>query len=206
MFSRPDDEESRPFVTKDEAIIYPKSHSRSYVIIGLTMSILFVLASFAYISVNKNIIETLSMSKQLEKSREVFLFGDSLVGVPDAEFGMSDSIQKTLQHQYPDYDTEVNTYWGNGFKVKTLLDSVDREVIIRDGRPAPDAVIVLFDSDAADVKETDKNKVELRLAYTNNLRKLLNRLTSSVSKVALSGPILRGELRDGSNVQDSEVR
>lgn len=83
-----------------------------------------------------------------------------------------------------------------------------RDVISREnGEGLPDAVIVLFDSDAVDehLEHTGASAEQSRVEYKSNLITLMTKLTSEVPNVALSGPILKGELPRGSNSFDREL-
>ena len=196
------DEEGQSFIGKEEVTV-SKGNRLAYTILALTTTVILLVASYAYISVNQRAFESLNFSQK--GTREVFLFGDSLIGVPDTEYHMDEKIQKRLNRKYEHQEVTVNSWWANGAKVHELLKVVDKEVLDRRDLPAPDAVIVLFDSDAADVKEYTYDRSKIRELYADNLRKLLTKLTAAVPYVALSGPILKGERPDGKNPDDSQL-
>jgi len=79
----------------------------------------------------------------------------------------------------------VTSSGGGGRCVADLLKIVDSDVLSRRGDdgplPPPDAVIVLFDSDAADVFERDQAE-QLRDIYWDNLSILLEKLTEEISE------------------------
>ena len=196
------DEECQSFLVKEEVTV-SKGNRLAYTILALTTTLILLVASYAYISVNQATIKSLNFSQK--GTREVFLFGDSLIGVPDTEYHMDDKIQKRLNREYEHQEVTVNSWWAGGAKVHELLKVVDKEVLDRRDLPAPDAIIVLFDSDAADVKEFNYDRSEIRGFYADNLRALLKKLTAAIPHVALSGPILKGEYPDGKNPDDSQL-
>lgn len=137
--------------------------------------------------------------------KEIMLFGDSLIGVPDTEYHMGESLEKDIEKAHPDYDTVISISFGNGNTASDLYSRVDEDVLNRKSTPnPPNAVIILFDSDAADVEEGD-NADKVRSRYAEKLDALLSKVKDKVKYVALSGPILDGEEKEGNNEQDGKL-
>lgn len=109
----------------------------TYNAIGFTIWLLLVSATIvAYSSTTKD-----SFSKLIEKPhgpmrhaplvsrgnrREILLFGDSLIGVPNIDFHMGDEIQKALQMEHPNFDISVTVSAISGNGINDLLGRVDR--------------------------------------------------------------------------------
>lgn len=137
--------------------------------------------------------------------REIMLFGDSLVGVPDEKYNMGEELEKDVEKKKKEFDVTISVSSEGGNKAQDLYNRVDSDVIHRhDKASPPNAVIVLFDSDAADVDEGDKADV-IRESYEEKLDALLGKLTAKVRYVALSGPILDGERKEGDNEKDDQL-
>lgn len=137
--------------------------------------------------------------------REIMLFGDSLVGVSNEKYDMGKELEKDVKLKKSDFDITIAISAESGDKARDLYVRVEEDVIHRKSKEsAPDAIIVLFDSDAADVWEGDKS-VEIRQDYEDKLDGLVSKLTDAIDYVALSGPILDGEKKDGLNEKDSQL-
>jgi hypothetical protein len=108
-------------------------------VIGFTIWLLFISATLAYSAATKS--GRISFLEQPKSHREVMLFGDSLIGVPNFNFHMGDSIEKSLRKSHPDYDVHVSISADNGNCVKDLLDRVDRYFFLYDikNTSVPDA-------------------------------------------------------------------
>merc|ERR1711998_188478 len=129
------------------------------------------------------------------------LFGDSLVGVSESKYRIGEDIAKELENKHSEYEVYVSTSGENGNCAKDLLKRVDKDVINRSGEDhAPDAVIILFDSDAADVESADEESTQKM--YKATLSELVEKVKHNVDYVALAGPILFGELKKGRNERD----
>jgi len=70
--------------------------------------------------------------------------------------------------------------------------------------PPAQAVIIYFDSDAADVDESKFDLNDLRARYVWNLTEVVKTISKNVPLVALSGPTLCGELPRGTNGDDAK--
>lgn len=176
-------------------------------VLSLTIGLLLLAGSLAYLSIGRTAEYTTFYSSK--PVREIMLFGDSLVGVPEVKYDISDHLEKGIEKKEKNFDVTVSTSGENGNTVSDLLKRVDSDVLSRksyggDSLPVPDAVIVLFDSDAADVDEGSK-PAKIREAYKEKLITLLDKLTAKIDYVALSGPILMGELPEGENPRDEQM-
>ena len=138
---------------------------------------------------------TLLSSDSHKTEKEIMLFGDSLIGVPASQFDMGIKLESDLEEAEPDYDTVISVSFGNGNTVFELYDRVEDDVLDRnDYDEPPDAVVMLYDTDAAD--EPDGGKDSYKSSYKHKLSSLLSKLKAKVSYVALAGPILKGEYKE----------
>lgn len=138
-------------------------------------------------------------------TKEIMLFGDSLIGVPATEYKMGEMLEADIEKAKPDYDAAISISFGNGDTAKDLYSRVDEDVLNRKDHPhVPNAIIVLFDTDAADVNEEGQSEV-FRKQYENKLDALMTKLVDKIEYVALAGPILKGEKKEGENVEDNKL-
>lgn len=134
-------------------------------------------------------------------TREIMLFGDSFIGVPDTEYKMGEQLEFDVEKAKPDYDAVISISFGNGDTAKDLYSRVDEDVINRKDHPnPPDALIVLFDTDATEVNEEGQSDV-FKEQYENKLDELMTKLVGKVKYVALAGPILK----EGGNAEDKKL-
>jgi hypothetical protein len=191
--------------------------------------ILLISSVFAYVSITKN--STFSNLFESKPTKEVVLFGDSLIGVPNHLYDLAPELEKMIEKQRPRTDMIITASAANGNTVTDLLKRVDKDVLERPNKtPPPDGVIVLFDSDACNDLDANDDAAVLT-EYKGNLERLINKLQSKISNfkpfflnfklnsdslnnihnfkisdyVALSGPILMGELPEGKNRKDAVV-
>ena len=166
------------------------------------LALLMILGSLAYSARNarKGVVHTFSLLTSTENEgrkveKEIMLFGDSLIGVPTHEYQMGEKLESDLESANPDYDTVISVSFGNGNTAFELYDRVDEDVLSRDDFDAPPkAVVILFDTDAAD--EPDGGKDEYKENYKEKLSALLQKLKAKIDYVALAGPILKGEYKE----------
>ena len=184
-------------------------HGVSFVgIIGVATAVCLVFfGSYMYISTSEDANSPTAKKYSEEKimEKEIMLFGDSLVGVPDTEYHMGEGLEKDIEKVHPEYDTVISISFGNGNTASDLYSRVDEDVLNRKSTPnPPQAVIILFDSDAADVDEGE-NADDIRSRYAEKLDALLGKVRARVDYVALSGPILDGEKKEGENEKDDKL-
>lgn len=164
------------------------------------IALFLIVGSLAYSTRSAEVPSTFSLlsSDEVEEhkvQKEVMLFGDSLIGVPTHEYDMGEKLEKELEDAESDYDTVISVSFGNGNTAFELYDRVEDDVLNRDDvDEPPDAVVMLFDTDAAD--EPDGGKDEYKEKYKKKLSSLLQKLKAKVKYVALAGPILKGEYKD----------
>jgi len=150
------------------------------------------------------------------KSFDIVLFGDSLVCNTDNDYGLCSNLAKRLRAARSGFDVYVTCHASGGRKANNLRLRVSKEVLQRpagilglaQGRlhlPPPKAVIVYFDSDAANVNESLFNVTDLRSRYIWNLTQVASALTKEIPRVAHGGPTLCCEVTPrGSNVDDQK--
>merc|ERR1711871_122006 len=131
---------------------------------------------------------------EVKPSREIMLFGDSLVGVSEDKYHIAEHLEDNLEDSHSDFEITVSTSASNGNCARDLLKRVEADVLNRPGENPPDGVVILFDSDAADVDTAER--------YKKTLSSLIGKITKKVDYVALAGPILDGELKEGRNEKD----
>jgi len=137
-----------------------------------------------YLPIKSRLFHSTQLSSIPKPQREIMLFGDSLIGVSEREFGISDQLERDIMKKEKKFEVIVKTSGVGGNKAADLLRRVDSDVLSRrddDGGslPPPDAVIVLFDSDAADVDEGN-NAEWLRQRYRQKMNFLLEKLTAKI--------------------------
>ena len=139
---------------------------------------------FAYISKPDFLphISNSNFEKQNDKVN-IMLFGDSLIEISDSVYSLGKGIEESIESARHCKDTSIEVEAHGGFRVIDLLHEVDNKVLNRaNNQPPPDAIIVLFDSDAVEVDEGDR-KVEFRTKYKKNLSLLLEKLRSKIGKL-----------------------
>ena len=168
-------------------------------VIGVALTVcLFFFGSFMYIA-SSNSGSSPSARKYAEKvmiEKEIMLFGDSLVGVPETEYHMGESLEKEIEKAHPDYDAVISISFGNGGTASDLSSRVDEEVLNRKSTPnPPNALIISLDTDDVDADDEDKAH-QVRSRYAEKLDAVLGKVKNKIKYVALSGPTLKGEKKD----------
>jgi len=119
----------------------------------------------------------------------VVLLGDSLINRPFQRFDFGGMLRSRLS-KYP------MTVWnegGDGSTIAAIYDRLDRALAHN-----PDALILLWDSDASDIDESamsSEEVVELRANYETTLRAVVNETLSypTVKYMAIGGPCVYGD-------------
>ena len=132
----------------------------------------------------------------------IVLFGDSLVHRTSRYFDLEGNIHNSMAYSHPEYNIKVTSSGYNSNCIHDLYRRVYSDVLDRDGKGPPDAVIMYWDSDAVDVDEADQEDY-YRANYRSNLTEVLTILTADISFVAFGGPTLFGEKPRGKNSKDS---
>jgi lysophospholipase L1-like esterase len=133
-------------------------------------------------------------------ARIVFV-GDSLVNRSQQDHGLLELVKQDLQRSRPDLVFELLNAGVNGNCIADIRARLTRDVLER----APAAVVLYWDSDAADVEadgELPARSRELREAYRHNLDAVLGALAAATSNVLVTGPTLLGERAHGRNPKD----
>ena len=168
-------------------------------VISVAFWLVIVAASLVVVSMNSrrsSFINFLDTRPQ----REILLFGDSLIGVSDSTYGLSYELENAVQDKKDDVQVFVHSSAKGGDTAFTLSARLDEDVLIREGQTPPDGVIILFDSDAAD--EENAPLQWYKDEYRAKLKNMISKIQEKVHYVALSGPILFGEMPDGENAKD----
>jgi lysophospholipase L1-like esterase len=132
--------------------------------------------------------------------RIVFV-GDSLVNRSQQDHGLLGLVKQGLQRSRPDLVLELVNAGVNGDCIADIRARLARDVLAY--RPA--AVVLYWDSDAADVEAAGALPArarELREAYEGNLEAVLRALTAATPRVIVTGPTLFGERAHGRNPKD----
>ena len=167
-------------------------------VIGVALAVCLVfLGSFMYISSSQSSSPTTSRyGKEALITKEIMLFGDSLLGVPDSEYKIGESLENDIEQAHPEYDTVISISVGSGNTAFDQFNRIDDDVLNRKSKPnPPQAMIILMDSQIVDVSEVDAVN-EIRSNYNKKLDELLGKVKSRVQYVALAGPVLKGEQKD----------
>ena len=132
--------------------------------------------------------------------RVVFV-GDSLVNRSDRDHGLLDQVQRALAGSHPGTALDLVNAGVNGDCIADIRARLEDDVLAL--RPA--AVVLYWDSDAADVedaRESPEDARALRAAYERDLAAVLAALSSTTPHVIVSGPTLLGERPRGLNPKD----
>ena len=145
--------------------------------------------------------------KVIKPTVEIMIFGDSLARIAERYIGKE--LQDAAEKRYTNSWTKISVSGEGGNRAVDLMERVDKDVLRRydAGKllPPPQAVLILFDSDAAEVEETEDTKQILRKEYKENLEKLIIKIKKSVKYICVGGPILYGELPRGRNPRDEQM-
>ena len=139
-------------------------------------------------------------ASEAQPMRIVFV-GDSLVNRSQQDHGLLALVKQDLERSRPDLAFELVNAGVNGNCIADIRARLTRDVLARQ----PAAVVLYWDSDAADVEaagELPARSRELRQAYRSNLEAVLAALGSATSQVLVTGPTLLGERAHGRNPKD----
>lgn len=143
------------------------------------------------------------------KTYTIVIFGDSLVRRTDNYWALCGNIRKNLVQLFPDYRFDIYSSGIDGNRILDLRNRLDNDCLKRPVfqffpyiwyLPAPDAVIMYWDSDASDPENPFDEA--LQQDYIINLDYVLSTIKSQVSYLAVGGPTLLGELPPGTNSGD----
>jgi len=132
--------------------------------------------------------------------RVVFV-GDSLVNRSSEDHGMLDRVRQDLESRRPGSSFEVINAGVNGDRIAEIRARLAADVLAA----APVAVVLYWDSDAADAEDGDEApaaRARLRAEYERQLDAVLGTLHAGVRHVVVAGPTLLGERPRGSNEKD----
>jgi lysophospholipase L1-like esterase len=132
--------------------------------------------------------------------RIVFV-GDSLVNRSDQDHGLLSLVRRAIERSHPGVALDLVNAGNNGDCVADIRARLAKDVLSL--RPA--AVVLYWDSDAADVEdatESPERSRSLRTAYERNLAAVLAALREAAPHVVVSGPTLFGERTQGRNPKD----
>ncbi|MFN8093297.1 MAG: GDSL-type esterase/lipase family protein [Vicinamibacteria bacterium] len=132
--------------------------------------------------------------------RIVFV-GDSLVNRSSGDHGLIDRVREDLESRRPGTAFEIVNAGVNGDRIADIRARLAADVLAL----APAAVLLYWDSDAADAEEGEEeaaSRARLRAEYERHLDAVLGALRASVRHVVVAGPTLDGEGPRGSNPKD----
>jgi lysophospholipase L1-like esterase len=132
--------------------------------------------------------------------RVVFV-GDSLVNRSDDDHGLLGLVRSALERSHPGVALDLVNAGNNGDCIADIRARLANDVLAL--RPA--AVVLYWDSDAADVEdagESPERSRELRAAYERDLDAVLADLRAVTPHVVVAGPTLLGERPRGQNPKD----
>lgn len=132
--------------------------------------------------------------------RIVFV-GDSLVNRSSEDHSMLDRVRQDLESRRPGATYEIVNAGVNGDCIAEIRARLGVDVLALD----PVAVVLYWDSDAADVEDPDEpgpDRARLRAEYERHLDSVLSLLRVRTSHVVVSGPTLYGEQPRGKNEKD----
>lgn len=127
----------------------------------------------------------------------VCFIGDSLINDPNARFDFIHHIVLRLRATYPLLAFDA-VEAGSG--ANTIVDINKR--LIKDCLAfSPDTVILYWDSDVSNTLNAELEKVSVQDAYYSSVADALQAMRAAkVTRVAVAGPTLLGEMRDGQNI------
>jgi lysophospholipase L1-like esterase len=137
-------------------------------------------------------------------TKRIVFVGDSLVHRSAKDHGMLDVILAELTKRHPAFNYSLIDAGVNGDRIADIEERLDRDVLAL----RPNAVVLFWDSDVSDVDERrlkPPGVQQLRAAYEQSLRDVVNRLAASGPFVVVSGPTLIGERPRGHNKKDSQL-
>jgi len=132
--------------------------------------------------------------------RVVFI-GDSLVSRSDRDHSLLDLVRRALSRMNPAVAFDLVNEGVNGNCIGAIRDRLARDVLPLH----PAAVVLYWDSDAADVEDAEASPSRsraLRVAYERDLSAVLATLHEATPHVIVSGPTLLGERPRGLNPKD----
>lgn len=132
--------------------------------------------------------------------RVVFV-GDSLVNRSDQDHGLLGLVRRALERSHPGVALDLVNAGVNGDCIADIRARLAEDVLAL--RPA--AVVLYWDSDAADVEDAEESPAgsrALRAAYERDLDAVLATLREATAHVVVSGPTLLGERPRGRNPKD----
>ena len=132
--------------------------------------------------------------------RVVFV-GDSLVNRSDRDHGLLRLVRSSLERSHPGVALDLVNAGNNGDCIADIRSRLPDHVLAL--RPA--AVVLYWDSDAADVEgagESRDRSRALRAEYRRNLAAVLTDLRGATPNIVVAGPTLFGERAHGRNLKD----
>ncbi len=132
--------------------------------------------------------------------RVVFV-GDSLVNRSDGDHGLLGLVRSSLERSHPGVALDLVNAGNNGDCIADIRARLAQDVLAL--RPA--AVVLYWDSDAADVEDAEESpdrSLLLRVAYEGDLAAVLADLRAVTPHVLVAGPTLLGERPRGQNPKD----
>jgi lysophospholipase L1-like esterase len=133
--------------------------------------------------------------------RIVFV-GDSLVSRSDSDHRLLEQVHERLRHAHPGRTFELVNAGVSGDCIAEIRARLVADV----GTRQPSAVVLYWDSDAANVEQPGdppERVARLRGAYERDLAAVLDGLRGLTPRVVVSGPTLVGERPHGENAKDS---
>ena len=132
--------------------------------------------------------------------RVVFV-GDSLVNRSDKDHGLLRLVRSSLERSHPGVALDLVNAGNNGDCIADILTRLADDVLAL--RPA--AVVLYWDSDAADVEDAGESRERsrsLRADYRRNLATVLAGIREVTPNIVVAGPTLFGERARGQNPKD----
>ena len=134
-----------------------------------------------------------STSRNADRPFNVILFGDSLIANPFAGYDLAQRIQAYL----PKYTLTLYNEGQGGTTISSMLRRLST-IVDNQRYTTIDAVMMLWDSDAADTDEggmTGPQIASLRAYYRSNITAVVRGLRSHKAGVfvSIAGPVLMGE-------------
>jgi lysophospholipase L1-like esterase len=132
--------------------------------------------------------------------RVVFV-GDSLVNRSDQDHALLGRVRRALERSHPGAALDLVNAGVNGDCIADIRARLAADVLTL--RPA--AVVLYWDSDAADVEDANSSPARsrsLRASYERDLDAVLETLREATAHVFVSGPTLLGERPRGRNPKD----
>ena len=124
----------------------------------------------------------------------IVLIGDSMISQPNAEFDYLFRFKAHLAARFPARVFDLVEAGVGLDTISNIGKRLDKDCLLYH----PDAVILYWDSDVSETERCDDGAV--KKAYSEALLSVLRRVASVTTKVAVLGPSVLGELRDGHNL------